>query len=598
MPSFYLLITCLSLYNILFYSNVGLMKQVPQATNQQGTWEPGSRPLWTRKDFAPRVPAEDPPFTLDDIKRAIPAHCYERPLLRSLRDILQSYTLITITAFLSLFLNQASLKLGLMTSSIVGSSDALNTIVKASSLAVSSNPTSITEFYFPSSIVESAHAAYDVLSLSSFESLPMFVYSASLVTLWVLYVIYQGAFGTGLWVLGHSAGHYGMHASKMVNNIMGLICHTPLLVPYFSWQASHRDHHSHTGDMERDEVHLPDHINQLYPSAAHGYLHNEAFEQYYDKEAKRNGNYPANRSEEHKRAKERGFLENTSTFLRETNQLLRHYNFFHRALNYFFTCVIGWILYLIMNASGRRVHKYNNMPTNHFLPQSPIFSKELAPLVLISTFLMMGTLSFLVTVGYKTSLWFMTLSYIAPYFVVNYWLVIITLLQHAHTALPHFSNASWTYVRGSLSTVDRDFGTFWNWAFYNITDSHVIHHLIANIPHYHALEATTYARELLGDYYIKTDDQKQLFGVFISGWRALRDCSFVAEDDHPVLELARDAVRSLKKSKTGGKVSRDDIIKDITSRKDAVAAKGPHANGRNIEKEVYWYRTAHYEDDE
>ena len=46
----------------------------------------------------------------------------------------------------------------------------------------------------------------------------------------------------------------------------------------------------------------------------------------------------------------------------------------------------------------------------------------------------------------------------------------------------------WNYMRGGLSTIDRDYGMF-NKIQHDI-GTHVVHHLFPQIPHYHLTEAT------------------------------------------------------------------------------------------------------------
>ena len=75
--------------------------------------------------------------------------------------------------------------------------------------------------------------------------------------------------------------------------------------------------------------------------------------------------------------------------------------------------------------------------------------------------------------------------YIAPYLIVNMWLVMITLLQHTHPSLPHYSDQEWEWLRGALSTVDRSYGLL-DIVFHHIADTHVCHHLFSAMPHYHA----------------------------------------------------------------------------------------------------------------
>ncbi|KAE8976546.1 hypothetical protein PR002_g25283 [Phytophthora rubi] len=46
-------------------------------------------------------------------------------------------------------------------------------------------------------------------------------------------------------------------AAEVVNNLIGLVLHSALLVPYHSWRLSYRKHHSNTGSCENDEVFVP-----------------------------------------------------------------------------------------------------------------------------------------------------------------------------------------------------------------------------------------------------------------------------------------------------------------------------------------------------
>lgn len=75
--------------------------------------------------------------------------------------------------------------------------------------------------------------------------------------LWAVYTVIQGLVGTGLWVLAHECGHQSFSDSKTLNDFVGWFCHSALLVPYFSWKISHGKHHKATGNMERDMVFVP-----------------------------------------------------------------------------------------------------------------------------------------------------------------------------------------------------------------------------------------------------------------------------------------------------------------------------------------------------
>lgn len=55
----------------------------------------------------------------------------------------------------------------------------------------------------------------------------------------------------------------------------------------------------------------------------------------------------------------------------------------------------------------------------------------------------------------------------------------ITLLQHTHLSLPHYTGTEWDWLRGALCTVDRSFGALLNVLHHHIADTHVAHHLFS-----------------------------------------------------------------------------------------------------------------------
>jgi omega-3 fatty acid desaturase (delta-15 desaturase) len=85
------------------------------------------------------------------------------------------------------------------------------------------------------------------------------------------------------------------------------------------------------------------------------------------------------------------------------------------------------------------------------------------------------------------------------------WLGTVTYLHHhgpdgAHAAVPWYRDGAWSYLRGGLTTLDRDFGPLLNRLHHNI-ETHVVHHLFPQIPHYGLVEATAAAAPVLGRYY-------------------------------------------------------------------------------------------------
>ena len=121
--------------------------------------------------------------------------------------------------------------------------------------------------------------------------------------------------------------------------------------------------------------------------------------------------------------------------------------------------------------------------------------------------------------------WFWLIQvYGIPYLVVNHWLVVITMLQHTHPDLPHYSTKDWEWMKGALSTVDRSYG-FLDVVFHHITNTHVLHHLFPTIPHYHAQEATEAIKPILGTCY-KSDHRR----VYQALWEDHDVCRYVAPD--------------------------------------------------------------------
>ncbi len=118
----------------------------------------------------------------------------------------------------------------------------------------------IPDHCFKKSYVTSfTHLASDIAIISALFYLATWI-SSPLLPVWAKYVLWpaywavQGSVMTGLWVLAHECGHQAFSDSEFVNNLVGTICHSALLVPYHSWRITHAKHHSNTGSTENDEV--------------------------------------------------------------------------------------------------------------------------------------------------------------------------------------------------------------------------------------------------------------------------------------------------------------------------------------------------------
>ena len=268
---------------------------------------------------------EIPDYTIKDIRDAIPAHCFERSAVRSLSYVLRDLACLATTFYIF--------------------------------------HTYVTPENIPSTPVRAG--------------------------LWAFYTFAQGLFGTGVWVLAHECGHQAFSPSKVLNDTVGFILHSSLLVPYFSWKISHGKHHKATGNMARDMVFVPKTRN-VYASRM-GYLIHELSE----------------------------LMEETPI---------------QTALNMILQQLFGWPMYLLSNVTGHDNHerqiegrgkgKKNGMFTgvNHFNPSSPLYEAKDAKLIILSDLGLITMGSILYMLGNKFGWTNMLVWYFIPYLWVNHWL--------------------------------------------------------------------------------------------------------------------------------------------------------------------------------
>jgi len=371
---------------------------------QMGAGGRSSNPPSQRKiendEHLKRVPTTKPPFTLGEVKKAIPPHCFNRSLIRSFSYVIVDLTIASILSYIA------------------------------------------TNYY------------------------PTLPQNLSFLA-WPVYWAIQGCILTGVWVIAHECGHHAFSNYQWVDDLVGLVLHSCLLVPYFSWKYSHRRHHSNTGSLERDEVFVPKKKSQIG---------------WYFK-----------------------YLDNP----------------LGRFLTLTVTLTLGWPLYLAFNVSGRPYDRF----ASHYDPYGPIYSDRERLQIYVSDAGVLAVSYGLYRLVSAQGLNWVICVYGIPLLIVNGFLVLITYLQHTHPALPHYDSTEWDWMRGALATVDRDYGIL-NKVFHNITDTHVVHHMFSTMPHYHAMEATKAVKSILGEYYHFDGTP-----IYKAMWREAKECLYVEADE-------------------------------------------------------------------
>lgn len=267
-----------------------------------------------------------PNFTIKQIRDAIPAHCFDRSAARSLMVVGRDILFLAIVFIVFRIL--------------------------------------VTPENIPSKIIRTA--------------------------LWLIgYTVIQGCIATGLWVMAHECGHQAFSSSKMLNDTVGFVCHSMLLVPYFSWKISHSKHHKSTGHMDRDMVFVPK-TRDEYASRV-------------------------------------GKLAHELTELGEEAPIVTLVSMIGQQL-------LGWPLYLLINVTGHNNHgrqsegrglgKTNGWygGVNHFNPKSPLYGAKDMSKILYSDLGIIVVGGALYLIGQNFGWANLAVWYGIPYLWVNFWL--------------------------------------------------------------------------------------------------------------------------------------------------------------------------------
>lgn len=224
-------------------------------------------------------------------------------------------------------------------------------------------------------------------------------WALSQVSVWYLQVplvLFIGVMLMALFVIGHEAGHGAISKSRMVNTVVGLLVHSPLLIPYRGWQRSHALHHMKTGHLQQEEV------------------------------------YRAPRAEEDR-------------FLRK---LMFRSGLF---------VPIGWPMFKL---GFRNIGTYDPVKGSLYLPTSNLYADHVKMTWYVSLAAIAVCLGIYITLGVMFGWGFALLYIIAPYFVYASLATFVTYMQHVSPEVPVYDAADWDGMKGAMATVDRSYGPF------------------------------------------------------------------------------------------------------------------------------------------
>lgn len=302
--------------------------------------------------------------------------------------------------------------------------------------------------------------------------IPLVPWMSARVLAWGVYAFVNGLFGTGCWVLAHECGHGAFSDYRSLNDTVGWILHSALLVPYHSWRLSHSKHHKATGHLTRDMVFVPKTREEFMTL--------------------------------------RGLAENA-----EDTPIVTLYYLVLQQL-------FGWLMYLTTNVTGQKYPSRSKWVTNHFVPTSPLYDRKDFIDIIVSDIGIAATLSALYFAGQRWGYGMVGVVYVLPWLWVNHWLVHITYLQHTDPRLPHYDPQYWNFARGASATIDREFGFIGKHIFHDIIETHVLHHFVSRIPFYNGRKGTEAIRKVMGKHYARDDSN-----FITSLYRVARACQFI-----------------------------------------------------------------------
>jgi omega-3 fatty acid desaturase (delta-15 desaturase) len=229
--------------------------------------------------------------------------------------------------------------------------------------------------------------------------------------------------------------------------------------------------------------------------------------------------YHSWRISHHKHHLNTGNIKNDESWVAVSESEYKKFNFRQRFFRYHCYFIGGWIAYLLFGMPPKH--------HSHFLPSSILFNEQERHYVRESLIWWFLFCSFLFYIGWKFGFLFLLKYYFIPDLIFGGWISIVTLLHHTHPNVPWYRNDEWNFLRGALSSVDRNYG-FIEDIHHNI-GTHIVHHIFMKIPHYHLKEASDAIKPKLGKFYKKSNEN-----IFMAMLRTWYNCRFVPDNGNLV----------------------------------------------------------------
>ena len=238
---------------------------------------------------------------------------------------------------------------------------------------------------------------------------------------WGGYGFCQGTAAFALFCIGHECGHGSFFGNRFLDDAVGLMVHSVVLIPYYSWQFTHGKHHAKTAHLVDNSAHNPSTRAEMRMSILAPWVFNLIGETCYT------------------------------------------------ALRIMLYLLFGWPVYLFTSIEGARRGQLSKATPHaildHFRPSSKLFPGSWSFRVQLSTLGCGLVVAGLCLSGACIQGGFarIILLYGLPYPFFTSWLIMYTWLHHTHEDVPMYGDTEWTFVKGALSTVDRPLSKIHSW---------------------------------------------------------------------------------------------------------------------------------------